>query len=89
MDHPEEEHSEREFKHLIIGGILGLLEKSSKTREASHKWSTTLSILGLLKIFSEVMVASKRALLARIEEQAMSKKFGLLKSFSKIRETPI
>ena len=38
-DHPKEDHNEREFKRLIIGGILDQLEKSSKTREASYKWS--------------------------------------------------
>ena len=47
-----------EFRHLIIGRILDLLEKSSKTREASYKWFTTLSMLDLLKIFSEVIVFS-------------------------------
>ena len=72
MDHPKEDHNERDFKHLIIGGILDLLEKSSKTREASYKWSTALLILDILKIFSEVIVASKRGPLARIEKQAMS-----------------
>ena len=72
MDHPKEDHNERELKHLIIGGILDLLEKSSETREASYKWSTTLSILDLLILFSEIIVASKRGPLARIEKQAMS-----------------
>ena len=72
MAHPKEDHNEREFKHLIIVGILELLEKSSKTREASYKWSRTLSILDLLKIFSEVIGASKRGTLARIEKQTMS-----------------
>ena len=57
---------------LIIGEILDLLEKSSNIREASYKWSTTLSILDLFKIFSEVIGASKRDPLARIEKQAMS-----------------
>ena len=71
MDNPKEDHNEREFKHLIRR-ILDLLEKSSKVREASYKWSTTLSIMDLLKIFSEVIVASKRGPLARIEKQAMS-----------------
>ena len=72
MDYPKEDHNERKFKHLIIGGILDLLKKSSNTREASYKWSTTLSILDLFKIFSEVTVASKRGPPARIEKQAMS-----------------
>ena len=57
---------------LIIGEIRDLLEKSSNIREASYKWSTPLSILDLLKIFSEVIGASKRDPLARIEKQAMS-----------------
>ena len=72
VDHPKEDHNEREFKHLIIGGILDLLNKSSNTREGSYKWFTTLSILDLLKIFSEVTVVSKRGPLARIEKQVMS-----------------
>ena len=70
--HPKEDHNERDFKHLIIGGILGLLENSSKIRGAPYKWFTTLSVLDLLKIFSEVIVASKRRPLASIEKQAMS-----------------
>ena len=70
MDHPKEDHNEGEFKHLIISGILDLIEKSSKTREASHKWSTTLLILDLLKIFSEVIVASKRGPLARTKKKS-------------------
>ena len=41
MDHPKEEYHEEKLKHLIIGGILDQLEKSSKTREASYKSSTT------------------------------------------------
>ena len=40
VDHLKEEHNERGFKRLIIGGILEQLGKSSKTREASYKWST-------------------------------------------------
>ena len=74
------DHKEREFKRLIIGGILGLLLKSSKTREASYKsrevsykWSAILSVLDLLKIFSELIVASKRGRLATIEKQAVIK----------------
>ena len=47
------------------------------------------SILKLLKIFPEVIVASKCGPLARIEKQAMSLKPNLLKSFSKIREAPV
>ena len=49
VDHLKEDHNKREFKHLIIGRTLDLLEKSSKPREASYKWSPTLSILDLLK----------------------------------------
>ena len=40
VDHPKQEHNERGFKRLIIGGILEQLGKSSKTRKASYKWST-------------------------------------------------
>ena len=40
VEHPKEEHNERGFKRLIIGGILEQLGKSSKTRKASYKWST-------------------------------------------------
>ena len=65
LDHPKEDHSEQESKHLVIGGILDLLKKSSKARE-TYKWSITLSILDLLIIFSEV--ASKRGPPARIEK---------------------
>ena len=72
VDHLKEDHNERDFIHLIIVGIMDLLKKSSKTREASCKWSTILSIMDLLKIFSEVIVASKRDPLARIEKQAIS-----------------
>ena len=72
MDHLNEDHNKREFKHLIIGGILDLLEKFSKTREVSYTWSTTLSILDLLKVLSEVIGASKRGPPARIEKQAIS-----------------
>ena len=35
MDHLKEDHKEQEFKPKIIGGILDLPKKSSKTREAS------------------------------------------------------
>ena len=47
------------------------------------------AILGLLEIFSEVIVGSKCGALARIEKQAISQKMNLLKSFSEIRTTPI
>ena len=48
-----------------------------------------VSIPDLLKIFSEVIVASKCGPLIRIEKQSMSKKLDLLKGFSKIREAPV
>ena len=72
VDHPKEDDNEREFNHLIKGISLDLLERSSKTTEASNKWYPTLSILDLLKIFSEVIVAPKHGPLARIKKQAMS-----------------
>ena len=75
MDHPKEDHNEREFTPLIRSEILDLPEKSSKTREASiisgPQLNIIASILELLKIFSEVIVASKCGPLARIERQAM------------------
>ena len=40
-------------------------------------------------MFSEVIVASKRDPLARIEKQAMCKKLDQLKKLSKIREAPV
>ena len=40
MDILKDDHNERKFKRLIIGGILDQLERSFKTREASYKWST-------------------------------------------------
>ena len=43
------------------------------------------SILELVKIFSEVIVASKCGPLARIEKQGMSQKLDLMKSFCKTR----
>ena len=88
MDNPKEDHNEREFKHLIRR-ILDLLEKSSKVREASYKWSTTLSIMDLLKIFSEATIASELNPPARIEKQSMLQKLDLLNNFSKIREAPV
>ena len=48
-----------------------------------------VSILDLLKVFSEVIVASKCGPLAMIEKQAMSQKLDLLKSFSKISQAPV
>ena len=41
-----------------------------------------------MKIFFELIVASKCDPLARIEKQAMSQKLNLLKNFSKIRKAP-
>ena len=38
VDYLKEDHNEQEFKRLLIGGILDELE-TSKTREASYKWS--------------------------------------------------
>ena len=77
MDHPKEDHNEREFKPLIIGEILELPKKSSKTREASiisgPQLNIIASILEFLKVFSEVIVASKCGPLARIEKQAVIK----------------
>ena len=35
VDHPKEDHKEREFQRQVIGGIRDLLKKSSKTRETS------------------------------------------------------
>ena len=61
---------------MIIGKILNLLKKSSKTREASIISGLPLniiaSILELLKILYEVIVASKCCPLAWVEKQAMS-----------------
>ena len=76
---------------------MDLLEKSSETRETSYKWSTTLSILNLLNIFSEVIVASKRGpekhpyKRSTIKDQKSN--FGipldLWKRSSKIRESSV
>ena len=71
-EHPKEDHNEQDFKCYIIGRILDLLKKSSKTREGSIKLSMTASILDLLKILSEVIVAFKCGPLVRIEKQAIS-----------------
>ena len=76
MEHWKEDHNEREIKPKTIGEILDQLKKSSKTREASIISSPQLniitSVLELLKIFSEIIVAFKYGPLARIEKQAMS-----------------
>ena len=75
MDHLKEDHNEREVKSLIIGEILDLPKNSCKTRETSiisgPQLNIIASILELLKIFSEVIVASKCNPLGRIEKQAM------------------
>ena len=72
MEHPKEDHNERE----IISKILDLPKKSFKTRDASiisgPQLNIIASILELLKIFSEVIVASKCGPLAKIEKRAMS-----------------
>ena len=76
VDHPKEDRNEREFKPHIIGEILDVPKNPSKTRGASIIIGPQLniieSILKLLKIFSEVIVASTCCPLARIEKQAMS-----------------
>ena len=46
MDHPKEDHNEREFKPLITDEILDLPRKSSKTREVSIIGSPQLNITG-------------------------------------------
>ena len=75
MDQPKEDHNKRESKPLTIGKILDLPKKSSKTREASiisgQQLNNITSILELLKIFSEVIIASECGPLARIEKQKM------------------
>ena len=70
VDDPKEDNIKREFKNLIIGRILDLLEKSFKTRESSsNKWSPTLSVLDL------------RGPLARTEKQAHVIKTGPTEKF--------
>ena len=60
----------------FIAGILDLSKKFSETREASIisglQLNIITSILKLMKIYSEVILASKGGTLARIEKQAMS-----------------
>ena len=77
MDHPNEDHNEREFKPLIIARILDIPKKSSTTREASiiigPQLNIMTSILELLKIYIEIIIASKCVPLARIEKQAVIK----------------
>ena len=76
VEHPKENHNEREFKRQIIGEILDQPRKSSKTREASiisgPQLNIIASILEPLKIFSEVIVASKCGPLAIIAKQTVS-----------------
>ena len=76
MDHPKEDHNEREFEPYIIAGILDLPNKSSKTRETSIISGELLNIITLIlelfKLFPQILVASKYGPLARIEKQAMS-----------------
>ena len=77
MDHPKEDHNEREFKPLIKGEILELPKKSSKTREASivsgPQLNIIASILELLKIFSEVTEESKCGPLAGLKNRLYHK----------------
>ena len=69
---------------------MDLPKNSSKTRKTSiisgAQLNIIASILALLKIFFEVIAASKSCPLARIEKQAVSLK---LESFCKIREAPV
>ena len=62
---------------MIIGKILDLPKASSKTREASiisgPHLNIIASILELLKMLSEVIVASKCGPLAWIEKQTVVK----------------
>ena len=64
------------WKPLIIGRILDLSKKSSKTWEVSIWSGPRLNIIAwkleLLEIFSEVIVASKCGPLAGVEKEAMS-----------------
>ena len=77
VDHPNEDHNEWEFKPLIIARILDVPKKSSTTREASvisgPQLNIMTSILELLKIYIEIIIASKCVPLARIEKQAVIK----------------
>ena len=60
---------------MIVGEILDLPKKSSRSKEASiisgSQVNIIASILELLKILSEVIVVSKFGPLARTEKQAM------------------
>ena len=86
MNHPKEDHNQREFKSYIIDRILDLPKKNSTTREAliisSPHLKITAPILKLLKIWRKLIVASTCGSLARIEKQAISLKLDLMKRFS-------
>ena len=45
MDHSKEDNNKREFKPLIIGEIMDLPKKSSKTREVSIISGPPLNII--------------------------------------------
>ena len=45
MDRLKEDHNDRDFKRFILSGILDQMEKCSKIREASYKWSTIKYII--------------------------------------------
>ena len=69
MAHLKEDHNEREFKRLIIGGILDQLKsllKQEKHHISGPKLNIIASILDLLRTFSETIVASKCGPLAKI-----------------------
>ena len=74
VEHPKEDHNEREFKRLIMAE--SWTNWKSLKQEKHHKRGPHLniiaSILGLLKTFSEIIVASKCDPLARIGKQAVS-----------------
>ena len=89
VDHPKEDHNERMFKHVRLKSESWTYWKSPVKKRIIHISGSQLNIIAstleLLKIFSEVIVASKCVLLAKIEKQAMSWKLDLLKSFFKVR----
>ena len=79
----------REFKRQIIPGTTEKVLQNKRTIHIRGPQLTIIaSILELLKIFSEVIAATKCGPLARIEKQAITK-LDLLKSFSKIKEAPV
>ena len=75
LDHLKEDHNQREFESLIIDEILNLPKRSSKTRETSiisdPQLNTITSILELLKIFSELIVAFQCGPLERIQKKIL------------------